>query len=329
MELPFTIKFFKKLEYFQDLKRMDRNALNQQRGNNLNTWDIEKKVLRWLYPGHKHLGSPIFIQHFLTGDEADKRHFIYNFELWIVENEIELQKLILIDSSDIERKRKQLNKIRNWESKIKKVQIQKIEEEFKDIENSDKKSKIFDDGCVFDHSFEEIISKISGEDSFYLSEEEKMIVVKEVRNVLKNLVAKDFAKFSNEKNEDDGILITTNGLLMGEVIWECTDINLTCNNLNICWRVYYLIYTNWTVLGWLLVSSGIIFAISSVLEKFGLLDNIVNTAKLFFNYNNSADIRVATATVLTVLFIIFAIDIIFLSVSSFFSFFLKKHKQYK
>ena len=324
MELPFTIKFFKKLEYFQDFKRMECHALNQQCGNNLNIWGVEKKVLRWLYPGHKHFGSPILIQHFLKDDEAAKKHFIYNFDLWITQNEKELQKLILIESSEsITKKRKQLNDIRDWKSGIQNAQIWEIENEFKYSEGSEKKRKIFDNGCIFDYNFKEKISKISGKDSLYLSEEEKMIAAKEVRNILKNLVAKDFAKFSNEQNEVDGISITPNGLLMGEVIWECTDIDLARNKLDICRRVYYLIYSNWNILGWVLVSSGILFAVSSILEKFELWGAIIITIKSIIHYNNSLDIYIAW------LFIFFALDVVFLSVFSCFRFFLGNHKQNK
>lgn len=138
--------------------------------------------------------------------------------------------------------------------------------------------------------------------------------------ILESLVAKGFAKFSNEENKNNGVVVTTKGMLMGEVIWECTNAP-TIKNL-----VHYphirLIYSNWIVLGWLLVSSGIIFAISSVLEKLGLLDDVANTTKSFFHYDDFTDIWI---TAITVLFIIFVIDVIFISIFSFLRCFLKNH----
>lgn len=79
MELPFTIKFFKKLEYFQDLNRLDIKDKCQKNG----TWEVEKKILRWTYWGHKHLGSPLFEFDFFEDDEYRRRFFWYLFDNYI------------------------------------------------------------------------------------------------------------------------------------------------------------------------------------------------------------------------------------------------------
>lgn len=51
MELPITPKFFKKLEIYQEIKRLDkRNAKHSE-------WDMEKDFLLWAHTDHFHLGS--------------------------------------------------------------------------------------------------------------------------------------------------------------------------------------------------------------------------------------------------------------------------------
>jgi hypothetical protein len=59
MNLPFTLNFFKKFELFQTLRRLDAIARAQRGGKMENTWKYEKRILRWTYQGHKHLGSNI------------------------------------------------------------------------------------------------------------------------------------------------------------------------------------------------------------------------------------------------------------------------------
>lgn len=51
MELPITPKFFKKLELYQELKRLNK------RDNGHIEWDMEKDLLLWAHLNHFHLGS--------------------------------------------------------------------------------------------------------------------------------------------------------------------------------------------------------------------------------------------------------------------------------
>ena len=51
MELPITPKFFKKLELYQDLKRLDKRNVNHKE------WDMEKDLLFWAHVNHFHLGT--------------------------------------------------------------------------------------------------------------------------------------------------------------------------------------------------------------------------------------------------------------------------------
>lgn len=53
MELPIQLKFFKKLELYQELKIQD----NKKKKTRLNDWILEKDILYWTAEGHHHLGS--------------------------------------------------------------------------------------------------------------------------------------------------------------------------------------------------------------------------------------------------------------------------------
>ena len=69
MNLPFTLKFFKKIELFQDLEAQDKlfkytTEIPDNTHATLSTWEAEKKVLYWSRWGHKHLGSPLVIHRF-------------------------------------------------------------------------------------------------------------------------------------------------------------------------------------------------------------------------------------------------------------------------
>lgn len=61
MDYPLQLKFFKKLEFFQTLNRLDQqfNRMHTDSVNVKPTWELEKKLLRWTYLGHKHLGTPL------------------------------------------------------------------------------------------------------------------------------------------------------------------------------------------------------------------------------------------------------------------------------
>jgi len=53
MDLPIQIKFFKKLELYQEL--IDQN--NKKKETKSIAWNIEKDVLKWTSTGHHHLGT--------------------------------------------------------------------------------------------------------------------------------------------------------------------------------------------------------------------------------------------------------------------------------
>ena len=82
--LPFSLNFFKQIEYFQEIKRLDsqfekmfsrwkkgaykKKGLSKSININYPTWELEKKILLWTFENHKHLGSPITTAHLSDQD---------------------------------------------------------------------------------------------------------------------------------------------------------------------------------------------------------------------------------------------------------------------
>ena len=59
MELPIQLKFFKKIELYQDYKFEQKKSLG---GTRLKSWELEKKILKWTKEKHHHLGSPLSLE---------------------------------------------------------------------------------------------------------------------------------------------------------------------------------------------------------------------------------------------------------------------------
>lgn len=102
-KLPFKINFFRQVEVFQELKRLDiifgamlidweeDQEEGKPMGRNYPTWEIEKKILRWTTKYHKHLGSPIKELHF-SGEKSEifqKDSLISDEELKKIDNNVE------------------------------------------------------------------------------------------------------------------------------------------------------------------------------------------------------------------------------------------------
>lgn len=60
MELPVQLKFFRKLELYQELRSQDKNFSH---GNENFAWEIEKDILQWTVRNHHHLGTPLTETH--------------------------------------------------------------------------------------------------------------------------------------------------------------------------------------------------------------------------------------------------------------------------
>jgi len=57
MELPIQLKFFKKIDLYQEYKYEGRKV--RVSGTRLQDWKIEKTILKWTANNHHHLGSPL------------------------------------------------------------------------------------------------------------------------------------------------------------------------------------------------------------------------------------------------------------------------------
>lgn len=75
MELPIQLKFFKKLELYQELcfqnKKVQEAQLQNQRA-----WRTEKEILKWTTWNHHHLGTPIgegYIKRILPTQVSDEQ----------------------------------------------------------------------------------------------------------------------------------------------------------------------------------------------------------------------------------------------------------------
>ena len=55
MELPIQLKFFRKIELYQEYKTENKKAVL----NKSKSWSVEKQILKWILIKHYHLGSPI------------------------------------------------------------------------------------------------------------------------------------------------------------------------------------------------------------------------------------------------------------------------------
>jgi hypothetical protein len=67
MNIPFILKFINKIELFQILNKLNKQfdvqirELNEKQSGAIPLWEAEKKILFWTYKNHKHLGSPLRI----------------------------------------------------------------------------------------------------------------------------------------------------------------------------------------------------------------------------------------------------------------------------
>lgn len=217
MNLPFEIKFFKKYEIYQDIKRLDGLSNIQHGGEMDNTWTLEKRILRWTYEGHKHLGSPIHLEN-LNPDSSESK-----------------LRQMFISPDEIKTKER--------------------DDSLWTLEN------LVSKGYAVWHG-EEL-----GKDYGSLGLDQKAI-------------RKERAK--------GGIIITREGLLAGEVIWETTEI---CPVRNCIYKskVLSLKYDIALKLGWILFILAVIEVVILLLGQVFLFDNLVTSFQVFpVNYLISA-----------------------------------------
>lgn len=215
MDIPFALKFLKKVESFQDVKKLNKQFAEQIKSESsvLPLWEIEKKILFWSYKNHKHLGSPI------------KIHYLKSKKEYLLKDKGDY------NSADIN---KAINKItaKDWDDKFEfhADEIKKLSE----LNTSGRSS--------MDHVFNQIKNIGLWKKKFGLSSEEAFN--SNVRKVFGNLVSRGYAEFyPNSKREFDhwgseennmctsvdrdvsvdqtncdGILITNEGMLIGELL---------------------------------------------------------------------------------------------------------------
>jgi hypothetical protein len=70
MELPIQLKFFKKLELYQELKFQDRKSKASERFKKV--WKTEKLILGWTARGHHLIAHPIDHDYVRNGDSLLK-----------------------------------------------------------------------------------------------------------------------------------------------------------------------------------------------------------------------------------------------------------------
>ena len=76
MESPIQLKFFKKLELYQELKSQNKKAFNRDE-----TWPIEKEILKWTRWNHHHLGTPLTDEYiFQTHNNVLPRGLMTSFD---------------------------------------------------------------------------------------------------------------------------------------------------------------------------------------------------------------------------------------------------------
>lgn len=77
MELPIQLKFFKKIELYQEFKFQDEKAEEASEGILRKLWKTEKRVLRWTARHHHCLGSSIdhdYIRNNILGENNREKY---------------------------------------------------------------------------------------------------------------------------------------------------------------------------------------------------------------------------------------------------------------
>ncbi|MCD6194727.1 hypothetical protein J7K05_00770 [bacterium] len=259
MNLPFTIKFYKKLELFQTLQQLNAQADHQKES----LWPIEKRILRWTYWGHKHLGSPIFeFDLFEKAKTIEARKKKY-------EHHLLAQREKLNQDLDTQEEKQFAEAVLDVLEKSWLIFLEDIRKLEKQLRN-DKDRLPPDEKRLPAEAKEKIISNLivnlkqADIDSYSPKLDDMKIKQEEVDKIgrdriLKNLVMRGFAKFANGQDTRDGILITKEGLLMGEVIWETTKI--VCGEKLMKDKWPYWTYKFFLLSAWIIICLGILLLI--------------------------------------------------------------------
>lgn len=281
MNIPFSLRFLKKVELFQVLKKLDSQSKSQMISlrKALPLWEAEKKILFWAFEYNKHLGSPL-----LADDLRSKKSFVLK-RRWGNNNE---RKVVRdMNANKFEVNFEKVLKFNEWELK----EIKNIGKKKNDIgfttEEIDKLGvrKIF--GNLVSRGYAKYDADIQKELSHY-----------EGRG---NIQYGVYTDTPTTQANCKGVLITKEGILMGELIndlyrlrksgekmkWNFPEVSMkyiekTKTNCILVqkgrgWLVYpFLIYISYVALGLIILyilkaSFQEIHLVYSKLKEFGFL----------------------------------------------------------
>lgn len=215
MNIPFVLKFLNVIELFQVIKKLDKQFERQvcrlkKSSRVIPLWEVEKKILFWTYENHKYLGSPLMVRSL----ETKKSFMMRNLEYENSPYKEAREKLVKIKANELEN---QFD-----------ILIQEILKDFSDYDRNE-----------YCEAAKEAATKLV---DIGISIEEAHNI--NIRKVFGNLVSRGYAKFYPEVQKEwshwekidenvkrdvydkvavtqyncDGIIITKEGLLVGEAL---------------------------------------------------------------------------------------------------------------
>ncbi|MFA6304190.1 MAG: hypothetical protein WCV73_03680 [Patescibacteria group bacterium] len=217
MDLPFSLRFLKKIELFQVLKKLDKQFKRQLEINNgtVPLWMGEKKFLYWSYLQHKHLGSPIMID----AIRSKKSYFLKQFEHRGAEMEEKRNKLLKINSDRLEKNYSKILKTLNLSHEYIEIQAANIGNMKTSFGFTAKEIDALGVRPIFGN----LVSR--GYAVYYPNTQEEFNHFSGGNN---NSVGEAIYKdVVSDQSNCEGIIITSDGLLMGELISELYSIRMS------------------------------------------------------------------------------------------------------
>lgn len=206
MDIPFALRFLKKVELFQVLKKLDAQFKIQLKKDDgvVPLWEVEKKILFWAYTNHKHLGSPLKIKELQSKKSIAIKMLGKNSGIPVFDNKI--NKIKEVDANSFETIYETY--LKDWQdiiseinstSSIKKIEIGLSPEETDKIGIRE----VF--GNLVSRGYARYFPDIQKELDHW--EKESLSLERAVYN-----------QISTTQLNCEGIYITSEGMLMGEII---------------------------------------------------------------------------------------------------------------
>jgi len=280
MNIPFVLKFIHKIELFQTLRKLDKQfnfqieEIDNKDDASVSLWEAEKKILFWTYKKHRHLGSPLRVDSFKS------------------------KKSVL------------LRLMRRDTDKIKEINKRDSDDMEKDIQKT--LGEIFKQKIDIKNNFYYGKLKNIGDGIYEFGFSAKELERISIRKVFGNLVSRGYANFYPEvqkefshweketesmsrgvyenvpttQNNCDGILITQDGMLMGELLndlFKMSEIHLNSNVLRIYKKntnaerylskkfLHWITYWFFITIGWLAFFEIALFIIGEFLKTLNIV----------------------------------------------------------